>query len=357
MWNDLDPEILVELAKALGVYKATPLMVKLLATGVERILGPGYVRRLNEIAADKIRMDAQAGVDARLIAARGKIDEENILADLKAHKALNRTNQKLLQRDLDSHLSRLPPSDNPEVGLFIRSVSRVADQLRREQDNLEGTFEKAATFASESEEKPSENPVGEDFLNEWIDNAKRIGDEEMQKIWGRILADEVARPGRFSKSTINIVRVLGRPDAVRFTKLCTYVWTHNGSPIAITQKPFPDGSSLSFLGIKRLEELGLIRLEPLGVILRGVGQLTLDYFGRKFFGIGNPVDIPIGSVLLTTAGRELHRICKGTATPDYNYEKSVCDTIGKLIPINALDGDWSSPASSDVKPTAESENE
>ncbi len=56
-----------------------------------------------------------------------------------------------------------------------------------------------------------------------MEMAKLISDEDFQKIWGKILADECSDPGTIPKSVLFILQKMDKDDALSFTNLCSLV--------------------------------------------------------------------------------------------------------------------------------------
>lgn len=71
-------------------------------------------------------------------------------------------------------------------------------------------------------------PPDEDWLHQFLDTCKDIGDDRMQTVWGKLLAGEVASLGTYSLLTLNTVRTLRKREADLFTKFCTFVWRLDG---------------------------------------------------------------------------------------------------------------------------------
>jgi hypothetical protein len=99
-----------------------------------------------------------------------------------------------------------------------RADARLEYQERKRQRNLESiTSLAAAELASES--IVSETPPDEDWISRFFSAAQEVSSEQMQELWGRILAGEIKQPGSFSLRTLDFVRNLTKSDAVVLEKL------------------------------------------------------------------------------------------------------------------------------------------
>jgi hypothetical protein len=134
---------------------------------------------------DRVRAQAQARADAAIITARAEAE----IADIQ-----ERARHRLVNREL------------------------------RRQSHIEQIAVKAVA-ALPPPDQVSEKPVSEDWVTRFFEECQDISDEQMQEIWAKILAGEVARPGSFEPRTLSVVRDLTRCDAALFDKVCSTVWT------------------------------------------------------------------------------------------------------------------------------------
>ena len=59
----------------------------------------------------------------------------------------------------------------------------------------------------------------------FFDNAKDVSDEKMQKLWAKLLAGEVERPGRASLRTLDILRNMTQKEAELFERAVNYIFS------------------------------------------------------------------------------------------------------------------------------------
>ena len=110
--------------------------------------------------------------------------------------------------------------------LLKRAFKRFAFQEMGRQENIENIIKIAAANMGE---KVSEEPVDRDWISRFFDTCKDISKEELQKIWGRLLAGEVARPNSYSINTLSILKNLNQEDAQLFNDFCSYIWVRKGN--------------------------------------------------------------------------------------------------------------------------------
>ena len=72
-----------------------------------------------------------------------------------------------------------------------------------------------------SSEAPQTDIIEDDWLNVFERYAEDASTERMQKLWGRVLAGEVRKPGRFSMRTLRFLSEFSQADALLFADFCS----------------------------------------------------------------------------------------------------------------------------------------
>ncbi|HXY37727.1 MAG TPA: DUF2806 domain-containing protein, partial [Planctomycetaceae bacterium] len=108
------------------------------------------------------------------------------------------------------------------VQLAKRAAARVENEMLRQQSNRESIVRRAADLLPED---VSDESVENDWVAQFFEQCQNVSDSEMQLLWAKILAGEIARTGRFSRRTLHAVNVLDKKDANLFTNYCKFVWT------------------------------------------------------------------------------------------------------------------------------------
>ncbi len=126
-------------------------------------------------------------------------------------------------------------------------------ELRR-QENLEAsTAETIEELKQDQGEQP--RPVDDDFLDRWREQAARAGTEEMQKLFGRVLAGEIRKPGSFNYAALHIFSIMDADLAAQIQRAKTMALKGIGG--LATGGPFNEGSRLLMRG--RLADVGILR--------------------------------------------------------------------------------------------------
>jgi hypothetical protein len=168
-----------------------------------------------------------------------------------------------------------------------RADERVRTKESKRQKNMEAIAAQAVLALPEA---VSEEPVDEDWITQFFNHCQDISNEEMQSLWARLLAGEVAKPGSFSLRTLDLIKVLDKDDADLFTRFCSMVWQIQNEftailPLLGDRWPPLLGAELGIMEFVRLASLGLIRFEPAGkfnLVFHGSPRLVLHYGGRHY---------------------------------------------------------------------------
>ena len=294
------------------------LLIKLWDTITERGIGsllkPWQMRREGKAAVDVQRETllalAQADMDVAAIRAGTKV----LLADGKLVALPNSS-----PGNPDAAVSPLLPN------LAGASMRRAAAETLRQEVSVSRAIAYAeGELAQESQETPQEN-VNEDWLLRWRENASAISSNELQLIWGKVLAGEVKSPGAFSLRTLEFLRNISRDDATLIEKLAPYVIAQ------FVVRPEPPNSSVGALDFTRLmllQELGILSsVEAVGLtthissVVEGAFVRTLLCHGRvlvvrhddaaKILSIPIYIVTRLGTEILQLGWKQADEDCRG----------------------------------------------
>ena len=106
----------------------------------------------------------------------------------------------------------------PEITIEDRYMKRIDYQERKRQENIENVTSVAARELSAETDAPDEAPSG-DWVTRFFNCAQEVSSDEMQELWGRILAGEIKKPGSYSLRTLDFIRNLTKSEAEIFEHL------------------------------------------------------------------------------------------------------------------------------------------
>jgi hypothetical protein len=160
-----------------------------------------------------------------------------------------------------------------------RALERMLLEEGRSQRNIESVSEQALLAAIDTTDPVDPDTLpSETWLNHFFDYARFVSDEEVQSIWGKVLAGEVQNPGHFSLRTLDVLRNLSKHEAQLFQRVARfriynigfgpYILNSNDDKASTIKLP----SDLSYADQILLVNAGLINVDIMTVI--SYGQIT-----------------------------------------------------------------------------------
>lgn len=345
-------------------FPGEKLVIKLWETlaekGIGTLLSPWQAKRegkvRTELRRQELLMLAQAEVDAAEVrAGRKRLRDDGSLVALPAPPAAD-------------SLGPLPYGDRSEPTLGFSeavaaaNVAAVTDAACREINSA-----KAVLFAEEQltndQQQPPDRPVDDDWLFAWRDYAGRVSSEDLQRLWGSVLAGEVKSPGRHSMRTLEFLRGISRSEAELIERLAQFVV---GSRIVRSQADYMAAHGFSFDHLLRLQEMGVVfGVEALG--LKAKYKSTIPgRFIQALVSHGKVLivehadetkQLEIDIYGLTTVGAQILGL--GSFKPDLDYLRAVGKGIAakgfevKLCDWQQIDetqGQFTNPERIDAQP-------
>lgn len=234
-----------------------------------------------------------------------------------------------------------------QTEIALRAEERRLNVQERRQKNVEAITAEAARLLPPV---VSEAPVEPDWAARFFAECEDIGNAQMQSVWAKLLAGEVARPNSFSVRTLGIVKNLTTRDAETFNLLCKHSFRNALSGdvyplVGIPNSKFWDDLGLDFEPFNRLSEAGLISRHALGIRFPNVTEAYFLGDKRSFLvRLEKPGDIKLGDINLTAAGLELSKICEWEISNE-RFESLVSsykDPYKAIeIKLTEVDGSWS----------------
>ena len=159
------------------------------------------------------------------------------------------------------------------------------------------------------------------WTNRWVDGAQNVDSEELQKLWGKILAGQIKSPGQTSLRTLSILRDMKQQEAKDFSDLMRFqigefIFIE---PLQKILDKYSDNLLFDFSDIGLL--VASIRPIPI-IIIKDNGTFILRYCGHALI-IEGPAGQQIkeltanNTCVMTRAGLELAKLCQHE--PDFQY--------------------------------------
>lgn len=239
------------------------------------------------------------------------------------------------KKTVDLYIEEIENSDLSTDTKMILLLN--ARKTLRKLKNQEKIAEIAKENAKEGTNFEETSGVNEEWLERFMESAGFVSSEDMQLVWGKILANEFERPGTTPPNMIRVLSEFTPALARAFRKICSMrVWIcplledeniervfqktivpYNGHEDAFHEM------GISFNTLNELETLGVIKVS----IISGYVSRKIDNT-KVLLCIGNKPEvvnehrideIPIGNVVLTSVGKALQSITEVEEIPNY-YE-------------------------------------
>ncbi len=161
-----------------------------------------------------------------------------------------------------------------------------------------------------------------DWATAFYDSAKDSSDEEIQVLWGKILAGEIVHRGKFYKRTLSVLKNMESEEAKHFVELV---------PLLIAKESVPE---FIFLNNEFFQYNDLQKLMDCGIVNSSDGTSSYKLSDIKISGfnlvaLNNDVnEIYIDCFSLTDAGLQLCQLIDCNHA-DENYVKQLAERLSR----------------------------
>ena len=236
-------------------------------------------------------------------------------------------------------------------------------QIKKKVANLIAIVKHAAKELEGLLDIPNHDPNSA-WTNRWVDGAQDVSSEDLQKLWGKILAGEVKSPRQTSLRTLSILRDMTQQEARDFSTLMRFRISNFILGDALQRVLGQDSNSfvLHFSNIGLLGTLGETSNITLGddgkswiaehyfsqtswldaiqdspsITPGGYGKWQIaEHYGHILIiegqpgsSLGSVVSVELNTFLITTAGLELAKFCQHD--PDFLYLSHFASYLARL---------------------------
>jgi hypothetical protein len=214
----------------------------------------------------------------------------------------------------------------------VSTSALISDALRREV-NVAKAITYAESELKDDAQKPPKRNIDSDWLYRWRDYAGTVSSEELQSIWGRLLAGELKSPGSYSYRTLDFVRNLTTDEAKKIEQVSRFVITNF---ISREQKPLLQEDGISFDDLIELQNLGVISgVEAVGLTVT-LKSNRKDRFANLLRSHGRGLlvthddpkkQLKLKVYLVTALGQQVLRL--GKFDPHEKYLQAVGEELKK----------------------------
>ena len=218
-------------------------LLKMVASGIGAVAGTWMARWKARVEADveRIKAKGKAGALLTQIESHEKAMELITNAQLSAKRALDDT----------------PLLIKSEIDIQEEVNARITFQEKKRQANIQSVVLEAAEELGEK--TVAQDEIDHDWTSRFFADVMDVSTEEMQRIWGKILAGEVESPGHTSLRTLSILKQMSRGEAQLFQRATKFiVGDFILSDTSITATEIPD--FLTYTEMMTLAHHGLMHI-------------------------------------------------------------------------------------------------
>jgi len=239
-----------------------------------------------------------------------------------------------VHQQLAARAGVVPHTQPQSLTLAERAQRRQQMNLERQQFNLERIMELALEYCNDQTVQQDVDP---DWFHQYCQLVQDISSVAMQKLWARILAEEIRLPGRFSSGTLQILRKMHVKDAQALQVASSLICRLPRDDGAVLYFGYSQrGSFWQFIrgkhrGILSLSQFGLtypqiLSLTELGLIhpaeiesgeYQNKQQIQLVFHGLQLAGKFKSGGIVLHYYKLTQSGVELVNLVSQQHNPLY----------------------------------------
>ena len=202
-----------------------------------------------------------------------------------------------------------------------RASSRLTYQEITKQQNIEAVVNNAYQELQCADSVPND-PVDSDWMFRFFNSVENIRDEDMQKIWGRILAGEIRSPSRYSYRTLETLRNMNKEEALLFQKIASLALSYDECKFILKDKPLMNKHNVFFKDVLKMEECGLMSSQIISLKLKTSNVRTAYLWNSHILGkiTGTSADIKennLGIYIFSEAGYQLIDAIKPEQSESY----------------------------------------
>lgn len=221
---------------------------------------------------------------------------------------------KLVEASLANAAAALVATDRETVERAAQTLIRTTYRKQINRESVAAAMLEDLASNSETSTTPDQptEQIDEDWLNVFERYAEDASTERMQTLWGRVLAGEVRKPGRYSMRTLRFLSEFSQADALSFSEFSNSAFGDTAPDKLVKPADQKDIRGLIFM-----ESAGLIQgasgiglTSTITLDSNGIGFLRESNLAIQLIGAGHEV-IKYSICVVTPLGQELLSLLPG----------------------------------------------
>ena len=230
-----------------------------------------------------------------------------------------------LLSDKTTDTSNLPTPLKSE-DLSIEERAEITQKHRNvvKQENME-TITGYACQELLGDSDVSPEPLDEYWATQFFDMASDISEEEMQILWGKILAGEIKHPNTYSLRTLEALRNMTTDEAQLFHKVSQFLFTSDDMVFIFIPNKLMNRFDIGYHNLMTLEECGLMSTHPVYVGLSfsegNVDRIAYSNYSIRFTRDTDSREVRLPVYPLTRTGTQIYNLF--VKEPNHEYFEAV----------------------------------
>lgn len=314
----------------LGIGKILPIkkLIDVVSSVTGRVTKPYFDRKDIDTRAYEIKKLAEARAEEMKIIANAVNENFQLTGGIEYNE----------EKLIISSPKELPSKNKQTIIINPPLEERTQERLNYQEAKKQLNIESVTAFAAEqlrNEQSVTDEPLDEDWKTRFFNIAEDIGNEEMQSLWGKILAGEIKHPKTYSLRTLELLKNLSKEEAEVFTKFAQLRINSGDNNIIYNQDDgvfLESEFGITFTDKMLLTELGLIASEnnlefSIEPTENNKHTIVLNY-GKKGIVLYRNEQTPkqkIKVLVFTKIGVELSGLIEQTF--NLNYLEKICSSF------------------------------
>lgn len=148
-------------------------------------------------------------------------------------------------------------------------LNAILEQRNREEQNALGSIKHAyAQLLDENQESVSESVIEDDWLHRWYSYASKISDDQLQQLWGKMLAGEIKSKNSISYRMMDFIDKLTSKEIDEISTILSLFENTNQILIRGCKEsiPFFERNGMDSKFIQKYTDLGIIASSTSGAV-------------------------------------------------------------------------------------------
>lgn len=218
------------------------------------------------------------------------------------------------------------------------ALGRIIHNEEKREENIHSVFNYTKQYLESpevSEQEVSKEKVNSDWGTRFMNIVQDVSENEMQKLWAKILAGEIIRPKSYSLRTLELLKNISFKEAKLFELFSGYIVRHGQTylcPYELFDNLKSEKVKFGFDELFMLKEIGLV-VQELGIgytITIEKGEKTPFVYQNKAL-IARPKNdgrsiVQFNRVaVLTSIGKEIFTLA------NLKFDRTYCDELKELL--------------------------